>query len=147
MIRTALLKRFCRLSPEERRALASALVALAAASAAVAFLPFRRAIGFGSVPLARRVRATADRSVWAVEAVARRLPWRAVCIHKGIAVQRILRSGGVDAVLHYGARRDGEKGELEAHVWVSVGGKIVIGAEESVGLAELATFPPPAGIS
>lgn len=84
---------------------------------------------------------TAEECVWAVEAIARRLPWRTVCIQKGLAVQRLLRSSGVDAILHYGARRAPDSGELEAHVWVTVAGEAVIGGEEAVGFAEIAAFP------
>ena len=72
--------------------------------------------------------------------MSRRLPWRTKCIEKGLAVQRLLRSGGVDALLHYGARH-AENGMLEAHVWVSVDGETVIGGDEAPGFAELAQYP------
>jgi hypothetical protein len=65
-----------------------------------------------------------------VEAAARRLPWRTACIQKGLAVQRMLRSSGIDAVLHYGARHRPVTGKLEAHVWVTVDGRAVAGGEE-----------------
>lgn len=118
-----------------------AFVALTAASVAVAILPFRKAIAFGSVPLHRRSDVTLDDCVWAIEAVGRRLPWRTMCIQKGLALQRLLRSGGVDAVLHYGARRSADSGALEAHVWVSVSAQTIIGGEEAPGFAEVAAFP------
>lgn len=133
--------RFYRLSRERRQLVWRAAIALTAASAAVALLPFRKAIEFGSIPLKRPNGVTAGDCVWAVEAFARRVPWPAMCIQKGLAVQRLLRSGGVDAVLHYGANRSAETGELQAHVWVSVSGETVIGGEEAVGFAEVATFP------
>lgn len=79
--------------------------------------------------------------VWAVEAAGQRLPWRTMCIQKGLAVQRLLRSGGVDAVLHYGAARTKDTGKLEAHVWVSVEGVTVIGGEEAPLFTEVAAFP------
>ncbi len=53
----------------------------------------------------------------------------------------MLRASGVDAVLHYGARHDGEVGKLRAHVWVTVGGHPVIGGAEAEGFAELAAYP------
>jgi hypothetical protein len=135
------LTRFYRLPRERRRVLIRAFFALAAASAAVAILPFRKAIAFGSVPLKRRIEVTLDDCVWAVEAVGRRLPWRPMCIQKGLAVQRLLRLGGIDAVLHYGARRSADSGTLEAHVWVSVSAKTIIGGEEAPDFAEVAAFP------
>jgi hypothetical protein len=137
---TMVLTRFFRLSGDRRLILAKAVLTLAAASVAVAFLPFRWAIGFGAIALKRPTGVTPDDCVWAVEAAARRLPWRTVCIQKGLAVQRLLRSGGVDAVLHYGARNGADQRKLEAHVWVSVGGISVIGGEEAAGFVEIASY-------
>lgn len=69
------------------------------------------------------------------------MPWRTMCIEKGVAVQRLLRKSGVDAQLHYGARHEPGSGKLQAHVWVTVGGEAVIGGEEAVDFNEIATFP------
>jgi hypothetical protein len=131
--------RFRRLDPGRRRLLARACVTLSVASAMVALLPFRRAVRFGCVPLGKKG-PDADECIWAIEAAARRLPWRAMCIEQGLAAQRMLRRGGLDAVLHYGIRQPPPSGKLEAHVWVSVGGKAVIGGEAASGYAEVATF-------
>jgi hypothetical protein len=64
-----------------------------------------------------------------------------MCIEKGLAVQRLLRQSGVDALLHYGAQQIPSSGKLQAHVWVTVGGDAVIGGEEAAGFAELARYP------
>ena len=135
------LVRLRRLGAERLRLLIRAGVLLTVVSVSVALLPFRRAIPFGSVPLGNRRRPDAKEIVWAVEAAARRLPWRTMCIEKGLVVQRMLRSGGVDAILHYGARHHDETRKLEAHVWVTVGDRVVIGGEETAGFAEVAAFP------
>lgn len=122
--------------------LAQAVVTLAAVSMVLRVMPFRRAIRFGSVPLRPRrpKRTLADDAAWAVRAATRRLPWRNVCIHEGLAMQRMLRRGGVDALLHYGAAHDGD-GKLQAHVWVSVDGVAVIGGEVASRFREVAVFP------
>jgi hypothetical protein len=122
------------------RLLLRAAVLLGFASAAVAILPFRWAIRFGSAAL-NRGGCDAEMLVWAVEAAARRLPWRTVCIEKGLVVQRMLRSSGLEAILHYGARHNPQTGRLEAHVWVTVGGEMIIGGAEAADFAELATYP------
>lgn len=114
---------------------------LALASAAVALLPFRWAIRFGAVRLGGRHNHEVEDCVWAIEAAARRLPLRTVCIEKGIALQRMLRRSGRDARLHYGARREAANGVLEAHVWVTLAGIPVIGGDEADNFAELACFP------
>jgi hypothetical protein len=79
--------------------------------------------------------------VSAIETAARRLPWRVVCIQKGIAAQRMLRRRGLDAVLHYGIGNDRDRDRLDAHVWVSVDGAPVIGGEEARAFAPVAAFP------
>ena len=132
--------RLRRLDGRRRQLLLRAAGLLAAASAAVALLPFRRAIRFGCVAV-RNGSVSIEDVVWAVEAAARRVPWRAMCIEKGLAVQRMLRSAGVDAILHYGARNHSGIGRLEAHVWVSAGGETIMGGEHLDDFAELATFP------
>jgi hypothetical protein len=133
--------RLRRLGSERRRLLVRAALLLTGASIAVAALPFRVAIRFGAVPASGRAGGTKDGAVWAVEAASRLLPWRTMCIEKGLAVQRLLRSGGVDAVLHYGARHSPETGRLEAHVWVTADGQPIIGAEEAPQFAEIVSFP------
>jgi hypothetical protein len=140
MSRRGLLQRVRGLSGGQRRLLVEASLLLGVASAAVALLPFRIAIRFGSVPLGTGG-ASVDDCTWAVEAASRRLPWRTACIEKGLAVQRLLRAGGVDALLHYGARHHPRTGKLEAHVWVTVAGQAVIGGAEAQDFAAIATYP------
>ena len=96
------LLRLQRLGRERRGLLVEAVGALALSCAAVAFLPFRRAIRLGSVSPAPGRSGSVSDCVWAIEAAARRTPLRAVCIQKGLALQRMLRRRGADARLHYG---------------------------------------------
>jgi hypothetical protein len=133
--------RFRNLDGERRALLARAAITVALSSAAVALLPFRRAIRFGSVETAGPAGQGIEDWLWAVEAAARRVPWRAVCIEKGLALQRLLRRDGIDARLHYGARHDPNDGKLQAHVWVTVGERTVIGGEEAPGFTEIASYP------
>jgi hypothetical protein len=96
------------------------------------------------VPVGRAKLADAEDVIWAVEAAARRLPWRIVCIQKGLAAQRMLRAAGMDAILHYGMRCLQQDDTLEAHVWVTVGQEAVIGGDEAEGFVTVATYPPEA---
>lgn len=123
--------------------LAEALAVLTLASLAIAVLPFRKVAAYASVRgpgegradpvMARRVRG-------AVQGWARRVPWKAVCFQRGLALHWMLRRRGIRSVLLYGARRRGDG--LAAHVWVDVDGEIVIGGEEAADFACLARFPP-----
>jgi hypothetical protein len=133
--------RFRQLSRGKRRLLLRGTFILSAASAAVALLPFRKAVRFGSVPLGPRSAVSIEEIVWAVETAARRLPWRTMCIEKGLTAQRMLRWSGIEAVLHYGARHHPDSRKLEAHVWVTVDDQNVIGGEEAPNFAPIATYP------
>jgi hypothetical protein len=142
--RPSLLQRLSDLGSQRRRLLAEAVVTLSLVSAGLRLLPFRRAIELGDVR-ARPVPGSGgiDDVVWAIEAAAWRLPWRAVCLHKGLTAQRMLRRRGIDALLDYGIRTDGVEQVLEAHVWVTVDGQAIIGGEEAEGFARVARYPRP----
>jgi hypothetical protein len=119
-----------------------ALVALALASAAIRLLPFRRVVRLA----AWRRRSARSRETqalaWAVDAAARRVPWKAVCFQQGLALHWMLRLRGVPSVLRYGIAHapDG----LTAHVWVTVDDRIVIGARGLAGHRLVASYPEPA---
>ncbi|HEX5182784.1 MAG TPA: lasso peptide biosynthesis B2 protein [Allosphingosinicella sp.] len=138
------LPRLHRLTGADWLLLAEALPTLAWASLAIAFLPFRRVAAAASLPRrenARREGPAPRKIAWAVDAWARRVPWRAVCFQRGLAVHRMLRRRGYASVLHYGVAQDAPKG-LSAHVWISLDGQAVIGGEEAHKFACLAVFPP-----
>ena len=132
----------------DARLLAEALATLAWASAAIANKPFAQVAAIaGSRPVrgAPASPAEIDRVVQAVEAWARRVPWRTVCFQQGLAAHLMLRRRGVASRMHYGVsqaveKTPGDKG-LGAHVWVSVGDRLVIGGEEAERFACLATYP------
>lgn len=142
---TATLRRLRRLSWPQRLLLAEALAALAMASLAIKLLPFRSVVRMASA-LDRPVedRTQRERLVrdgrWAVEAVARRVPWKAVCFQRGLALHVVLRRRGVPSILHYGVAKTTEKG-LAAHVWLTADGTTIIGGEEAKAYTCLATFP------
>jgi hypothetical protein len=123
--------------------LAEALAALALASLAIALLPFRKVAAAASAPgrgPGRTDAETVRRARSAVTGWSRRVPWRAVCFQRGLALHWMLRRRGIASVLRYGARRDGDG--LAAHVWIDVDGETVMGGEEAAGFACLARFPP-----
>jgi hypothetical protein len=144
-------RRWRDLGAVNRRLLAEALPALILASVAIRLVPFRRLADRAS----RRGSGggTADEAYlrklrWAVDAWGKRVPWRALCFERGLAVHQMLHRRGISSVLHYGVAREGEGG-IAAHVWVTVGGRAVIGGEEAPRFTCLATFPsrtePPMG--
>ena len=131
------------LSWSDRILLAEALLTLALASLAIRLLPFRKVVGAAGASNrsggATDPAGEARKVVWAVNAWGRRVPWKAVCFQRGLAVHVMLRRRGIPSHLHYGvSHSDG----LKAHVWVSAAGRDVIGGEEAVGFTCLATYPP-----
>ena len=138
-----LLIRFVRLGGRRQLMLAEALAAIACASLAVRFLPFERAVRLGSRRLVRTRSGTADtchETRWSVTAVGSRVPWRALCFQRGLALQWMLRRRGVDAVLHYGIGHVAS-GDLAAHVWIEADHAIILGGEEAPSFTSVAAFP------
>ena len=132
-----------RRSPGEWALLAEALPTLALASIAIRILPFRTVATAAARVGRRAVAQDPERAMQArlaVQAWARRVPWRTVCFQQGLALHLMLRRRGIASVLNYGVRKK-EGDELAAHVWVDVGSDTVIGGEESPQFARLARFP------
>jgi len=129
-----------RRSAMERRLLWEAMLVLARAALAIRGRPFPQVVGFGAIPLAARPArdippVLVTRSV---RAVARRMPFRALCFEQGLAVQRMLRRRGHDARLHYGiALGDG----ISAHVWVTLDDNIIHGGETAGAFREVGQWP------
>jgi hypothetical protein len=140
------LARLLRLSGSNRLMLAEALVSLSSASLAINLLPFRRTVEAMKVRL-RDVEPESEEQQrliaqcrWAVLAWADRVPWRAVCFQRGLALHLMLRRRGIRSILHYGVAQS-EKHGLRAHVWIDVGDQTVLGGEEAPHFTCLASFP------
>ena len=140
MVRVDLIRRFARLGSSRQMLVVEAILTLAVAAAAVAFAPYRRAVKLGSRPLAARRQSNPEDIVWSVNAASARVPWRAMCFERGLALQWMLRRRGHDARLVYGARMKEQSG-LDAHVWVTLDDRILIGGEEAETYGSLATHP------
>lgn len=138
------IKRLKRANAHERLLAVEAAALLAATSAAIALVPFRKVVA-----RAAHGRKLADKAAdeamiddmrRIVDAVADRVPWRAVCFQRGLTLHLMLRRRGVPSVLHYGIANQAD-GALKAHVWVTVAGRDVIGGEGAIGFARVASFP------
>jgi hypothetical protein len=132
------------LPAREKLILLEALLVLAPASLAIALLPFRKVADLAS-RFGRPEGETVDswavsKCRWAVSAWADRVPWRAVCFQRGLALHLMLRRRGIASHLHYGVAQSLEKG-LSAHVWISADNRLVMGGEEAEGYTCLAIFP------
>lgn len=137
-----------RLSPQERRLAAEAVLALAFARLALAILPFRLALRcHGLVRTARRtdtvlVPASEVEALGRmVSRVAGHMPFKAVCLQQALAASMMLRRRGRAAEVHFGVARNPD-GKLEAHAWCISAGQPITGtaiAELHVPLAQFST--------
>jgi len=138
-----LVGRALNLPAQERREAVRAAALLAYANVALKFYPFSKAIALGSLTtssLDEHDNGFVRRVVRAIKRASYAAPWRSVCIHEGIAAQRMLRRQNIPAILCYGTRQ--ADGKLQSHVWVKVGDEIVIGGEEAPHYRLVATYPP-----
>jgi hypothetical protein len=143
MSRVSSFRQFRRLGWRRQLLLIEAVAALAAAAAAIAMLPFRKAVKLGSAGNGDAPKSPdelVDEVCWSVRVMASRVPWRAMCFERGLAAQWMLRRRGYDARLVYGARLGGGEG-LDAHVWVTLHDRIIIGGEQAADFQRLAVHP------
>ena len=146
MTATSFLRRFRRASGRELAEFAEALAALAAASAAIKLLPFKtvvRTMDYGPVDETRDPAGDgqlADAVRLAVKRASVRLPWAIVCFPEGLAAHWMLRRRGAPSRVHYGLRQSDST--LSAHVWVTLGGAVVVGEETADPHTCVAVFPP-----
>jgi hypothetical protein len=136
------------LRPGDYLRFAEAAAALSLAALLIALLPFRilvRTFRWGRAPGESQDRQAilADQLALAVERASRRVPWRSVCFDQGLAMHWMLRRRGYGSILHYGIRQG--EAALGAHVWVSLDGRILVGADEAAGHACVASFPADRG--
>ncbi len=143
---TRLLRKLASFGTQQWLLLLESAFALVIASLMVRLLPFRsiaaaassnRQVDTSETGDYRRVRAIS----WAIEAMASRVPWRTVCIQKGVAAQLMLRRRKLPATLHYGLSNR-SRTRLEAHIWVTSGPNVVVGGKAAEEFACVAVFPP-----
>jgi hypothetical protein len=80
---------------------------------------------------------------WAIQAAARRVPWRADCLAQAIAAARWLRRHGHEPIFELGVARS-DHGTLRGHAWLTLDGRVIVGGEDR-GLEEFVPIPIPRG--
>ena len=123
------------LSASEWRMLATVVPVIAAVRVALTLMPFKQ--------LVARLQALADllrskqkadkrycrRLAWGVNAIGKRVLGSRPCLTQALVVQFMLWRRGIDTELRIGV--DKSEGELIAHAWVMLDGKVLIGGELS----------------
>jgi Transglutaminase-like superfamily len=126
------LRKFLRLSRDERRLVTSAAATLAIVRIALWTIPYASVRRIVSV-LARAARRdlrfpkpTAEQISWAVGAASSGIPGGANCLAKALAAEVMLSRFGYDCNLRIGVTK-AVSGQLEAHAWLESDGKVLIG--------------------
>ena len=140
------LKRAARLPGARRRLIGEALIALLIARVAMAILPFRRIAAWLGTPgaessataSAEEIR-TAQEVGWAVDAVARRVPWDGRCFAQALAATWMLRRRGLEGTVSFGASQ-GEFTGFDAHAWLRLGSFMVTGGPGHQRFKTFTTF-------
>jgi hypothetical protein len=134
--------RLLRLPASDRRRALEAAAALARASLELRLVPSRKGrlgtlrsaaderVGPEQLREAARVGRTVAR-------VADRLPWHPTCLRQALVAQRMLRRRNIPSRLHLGVA-NATAGE--AHAWVTVAGRAVVGQSGLEGFMPLAAF-------
>ena len=85
-----------------------------------------------------------QRVSWALDAAARRTPWRSTCLIRALAGRAMLRRRGIPSTLYLGVNpRPIGSGGLTAHAWLRSGTMLVVGGREKEGFTEVACFADP----
>jgi hypothetical protein len=128
--------RFFTLSRSDRALLIEAVAMLLAFRLALHVWSIERLRAWAGHPGAAT--APLDRIVWAVRAVAARLPGT-TCLGSALALQRMLSSRRYASSLHIGVSKQGER--LAAHAWLVHEGKVLIGEREAEDYTFLTAWP------
>lgn len=142
-------------SGRQMKLILESIICLAAARLALLIWPFQNvAMRLGDLvapndPRALAVLAAAppDSARFAAEigrvvgAVARWMPFRAVCLQQALAAHAMLRRRHIASALHLGSGRDGA-GKLVAHAWLDSEGLPVTGYPVAPHIHEIGCFVP-----
>jgi transglutaminase superfamily protein len=130
------LKRFSRLTKQERSLVVQAVLATSVIQLSLALVPVRTvqrlaaAIGWRSdEPF------SADRIVWAVRSVARSVPG-STCLVQALAAQSLLMRHGYRPLLTIGVAKN-ECDRFGAHAWVVCDNEVLIGGHEAANYTAL----------
>ncbi len=114
---------------------------LVAAQLAVRLLPAAWLFALVDRPMRRVCRFAAEEAewvAWAVDHVGSRRRMKALCLPRALAAHAMLRRRGIANRLCLGVARN-ERG-LEAHAWIEVGERKIVGGHEAASFTPLAAF-------
>jgi hypothetical protein len=74
-----------------------------------------------------------------VNGLALRTPWKSTCLVKALAASKMFQKRNLPHSIHFGMKKN-DSGKYEAHAWVAVGDRIVIGGDAVGEYKEVGRF-------
>ena len=71
-----------------------------------------------------------------INGISIRIPWSTTCLIKVLAANKMLVKRDIPHIIHFGVKKSSDY-KMEAHAWLSVNGKVLIGGENRSGFQEL----------
>lgn len=68
-----------------------------------------------------------------------RTPWKSTCLVKALAAHKMLKRRNISSRIHFGVKKSSDN-DFEAHAWLSVGDKVIIGGENLEDFVELGSY-------
>ncbi len=76
-----------------------------------------------------------------IEMIAKNMPWSVLCMPQAVAVKWMLQRRGIPCTLYFGTKGDRRAdNSLEAHAWVAIDNRIIIGGAHSKEHTALSAF-------
>lgn len=121
------LRRFAALPGSDRALLARAAGWVVLARLALWAFPYRRtrALADRCARTTPKRGAAPERTAWAIEATARRIP-KATCLTQALAAEVMLRRDGHRPEIHIGVAKP-DRAAFEAHAWLELDGRVLVG--------------------
>jgi len=142
-------KKFTKLSVEEKKLFLEAYMTLGVMRAAILTVPFKwltrsleHQINKGETTILHDKEMSIAMSVGkAITRASVYTPWESACLVQSLTAQKMLQKRGIPGVFYLGVMKDGEsKEKIKAHAWSQCGVTIITGSEGHEKFTVLSLF-------
>jgi len=143
------IKKFTKLSSEEKKLFLEAYVTLGVMRAAILTVSFKRMTrSLEHLPKKEEITAVNDTELSIATAVGQSIirasaytPWESACLAQSLTAQKMLQKRGIPGVFYLGAMKDEEsKEKMKAHSWSQCGDIIITGGGGHEDFTVLSVF-------
>jgi hypothetical protein len=143
------IKKFTKLSSEEKKLFLEAYVTLGVMRAAILTVSFKRLTrSLEHLPNKEELTALNDNEISIATAVSQAITraashthWESACLAQSLTAQRMLQKRGIPGVFYLGVTKDEESEEkMKAHAWSQCGETIITGGEGHEEFTVLSVF-------